>query len=97
MNLSNLSIKRPVATIMLLLIVVVLGVFSVMSIPLDLMPSIELPVAMVMTTYSNSSPEEVESMVTEPLESALAAVEGLETLIQYGGNIYCSCAVRYGY
>ena len=83
MNLSNLSIKRPVATIMLLLIVVVLGVFSVMSIPLDLMPSIELPVAMVMTTYSNSSPEEVESMVTEPLESALAAVEGLETLISY--------------
>ena len=68
---------------MLLLIVVVLGVFSVISIPLDLMPAIELPVAMVMTTYSNSSPEEVESMVTAPLESALASVEGLETMISY--------------
>lgn len=56
MNLSTLAIKRPVATVMLLLIVVVLGVFSVISIPLDLMPAIELPVAMVMTTYSNSSP-----------------------------------------
>ena len=68
---------------MLLLIVVVLGVFSVISIPLDLMPAIELPVAMVMTTYSNSSPEEVESMVTEPLESVLASVEGLEAIISY--------------
>lgn len=83
MNLSTLAIKRPVATVMLLLIVVVLGVFSVISIPLDLMPAIELPVAMVMTTYSNSSPEEVESMVTAPLESALASVEGLEAMISY--------------
>lgn len=83
MNLSTLAIKRPVATVMLLLIVVVLGVFSVISIPLDLMPAIELPVAMVMTTYSNSSPEEVESMVTAPLESALASVEGLEAIISY--------------
>ena len=78
MNLSTISIKRPVATVMILLIVVVLGIFSVIGIPLDLMPDIELPVAVVMTSYSNSSPEEVESMVTVPIESALASVD-LET------------------
>ena len=64
MNLSSLSIRRPVAAGMVLIMVIMLGAFALFSIPMDLMPNIELPVAMVMTTYSNSSPEEVESMVT---------------------------------
>ncbi len=95
MNLSTLSIKRPVATVMILLIVVILGAFSMMSIPLDLMPDIELPVAMVMTTYANSSPEEVETMVTAPLESALASVEGLEALISYSMDSTSIIAVQF--
>ncbi len=95
MNLSSLSIKRPVATAMLLVIVIVLGVFSLTSIPMDLMPNIELPVAMVMTTYSNSSPEEVESMVTKPVESALASVEGMENLISYSMEGMSIVAVQF--
>lgn len=95
MNLSSLSIKRPVATAMLLVIVLVLGVFSLTSIPMDLMPSIELPVAMVMTTYSNSSPEEVESMITKPIESALASVEGLEALMSYSMEGMSIVAVQF--
>ena len=95
MNLSTISIKRPVATVMILLIVVVLGIFSVIGIPLDLMPDIELPVAVVMTSYSNSSPEEVESMVTVPIESALASVEGMEKLISYSMEGVSLVAVQF--
>ncbi|MBQ2748003.1 MAG: efflux RND transporter permease subunit, partial [Firmicutes bacterium] len=95
MNLSSLSIRRPVATIMILLIVVVLGVSSMFNIPLDLMPEIELPIAMVMTTYSNSSPEEVESMITVPVESALASVEGLDSLISYSMEGMSIVAVQF--
>ena len=83
MNLSSLSIKRPVATIMILLMIVVLGAVAMFSIPLDLMPDIEAPVALVTTTYSGASPEEVESMVTETLEASLASVEDLDTLYSY--------------
>ena len=83
MNLSSLSIKRPVATIMLTLMVVVLGIYSMISMPKDLMPEIDMPVAMVMTTYGGASPSEVESMVTEPVEQALASVEDLEQMISY--------------
>ncbi len=83
MSLAKITIKRPVATVMILLIVVVLGMYSMLTIPMDLMPEIELPIAMVMTTYGASAPEEVESMVTEPLEGALASVEGLKTLMSY--------------
>ncbi len=80
MNLSSMSIKRPVATIMLMLMVVVLGVFSFFSMPRDLMPKIELPMALVLCTYENAAPQEVESLVTKPLETALASVEGLDAM-----------------
>ncbi|HZK87675.1 MAG TPA: efflux RND transporter permease subunit [Anaerovoracaceae bacterium] len=80
MNISSLAIKRPVATIMLLLMVVVVGFSSLTGIPLDLLPKIEYPVALVMTSYPNASPEEVESMITKPIEQALATVEGLDQL-----------------
>lgn len=83
MNLSSLSIKRPVATIMLTLMVVVVGIYSMLSIPKDLMPEIEMPVALVMTTYGGASPAEVETMVTEPVEQALASVENLEEMASY--------------
>ena len=95
MNLASLSIKRPVATAMLLVMVIVLGLFSLTSIPMDLMPSIELPIAMVMTTYSNTSPEEIENMVTKPLESALASVQGLEALISYSMEGMSVVAVQF--
>ena len=80
MNLSHISIKRPVATIMLMLMVVVLGIFSFFSMPKDLMPKIDFPMAIVMCSYENAAPQEVESMVTKPLELALASVEGLDTM-----------------
>ena len=83
MNLSEISIKRPVATIMLVLMVVVLGVYSFINTPKDLMPDIELPVAIVMTTYNGASPEEVESMITDPIEQSLASVENLDTMVSY--------------
>ena len=80
MNLSSLAIKRPVATIMLMLMVVVVGIAAITGIPLDLLPKIEYPVALVMTNYPNASPEEVESIITKPVEQALATVEGLDQL-----------------
>lgn len=80
MNLSNISIKRPVATIMIMLMVVVLGVSAFIGIQQDLFPDIKYPVALVMTNYDDASPEEVETMVTKPIEQALASVEGLDEM-----------------
>lgn len=80
MNFSSVWVKRPVTTVMLLLIVVLLGVTSLFGIPMDLMPDMEIPVAIVMTSYPNASPQEVETMITQPMESALASVEGLDTM-----------------
>lgn len=82
-NFSKTTIKRPVATIMITLMIVVVGISAILNIPRDLMPNIELPVAMVITSYSNASPEEMESLITEPVEQALASVENLDEMNSY--------------
>ncbi len=80
MKLHELSIKRPVSVVMCVLIVLILGLISLSRIPMNLMPDMELPVAAVMTTYSGAGPEEVESIVTETIENAIASVEGVENI-----------------
>ncbi len=78
MKISNLSIKRPVTVIMLTLIVIMLGIVSLMNLSVDLYPEINVPVAIVSTNYSGAGPQEIENLVTRPLEGALATVSGLE-------------------
>ncbi|RCX15448.1 HAE1 family hydrophobic/amphiphilic exporter-1 [Anaerobacterium chartisolvens] len=80
MNISELSIKRPVTIIMCMLIVVVFGAVSFMRIPMDLMPSMDLPMAIVSTTYSGVGPEEVENFVTKNVESAMATVNNMKSI-----------------
>ncbi len=74
MNLPDLSIRRPVAIVMVFLLVVVLGVVSLGRLSLDLMPKMTIPVAAVITTYEGAGPYEVENMITRPLEESLATV-----------------------
>jgi HAE1 family hydrophobic/amphiphilic exporter-1 len=77
-NISELSIKRPVTIVMLIMIIVVLGVVSFINIPIDLMPSMDIPIAIVVTSYEGVGPEEVENFVTKVVESALATVSDLK-------------------
>ena len=60
--------------------VLVLGVVSFTKMQTDLLPNMNLPYVLVMTTYGGASPEEVETSVTRPVEQALASVSGLETM-----------------
>lgn len=78
MNPARFTVKRPVFTIMVTLIVMLLGGISLIRLPVDLMPDISYPTLSVSTRYENASPEEVEEMVTRPVEQALSAVPGVE-------------------
>jgi HAE1 family hydrophobic/amphiphilic exporter-1 len=78
---SRISINRPVTTAMFVLIIILVGAVSLLGIPMDLLPDIEFPVAIVFVQYPNAGPEEVESMVTKPLEQALASVENMENIM----------------
>lgn len=78
--MSHFSIRRPVFTFVTMLLVIILGVVSLLNIPLKLIPEISPPVGMVVTTYPGASPEEVLEKVTKPLEGNLATLPGIKTM-----------------
>ncbi len=78
MNLSKFTVKRPVFTTMAILIVVFLGFISFGDLGLDLLPDLEFPIVAVITEYEGAAPEEIETMVTRPIEDTVGTVDGLE-------------------
>ncbi|MFN2363911.1 MAG: efflux RND transporter permease subunit, partial [Halarsenatibacteraceae bacterium] len=78
MNLSKFTVKRPVFTTMAILIVVFLGFVSFGDLGLDLLPDLEFPIVAVITDYEGAAPEEIETMVTRPIEDTVGTVDGLE-------------------
>lgn len=80
MNISKISVKRPVTVIMVTLIIVIMGAVSLSMLAVDLFPSIEFPVALVVTQFEGAGPKEIEKMVGKPIEDSLATLEGLETI-----------------
>jgi len=80
MNLSEFSIKRPIFVSMLILVVLVLGFIALSRLPVDLMPDITYPTLNVSTSYPNTAPEEMEQIITRPIEEALSSVPGVEEI-----------------
>ena len=78
MNIARFSVHRPVFTTMVVLIVIILGGISLSHLPVDLMPDISYPTLSISTSYESASPEEIEELVTLPVEQAMAAVPGVE-------------------
>ncbi len=80
MNLAQFSVRRPVFTTMVTLILIVLGAVSLSRLQIDLMPSIELPTASVRTEYEGASPEVMERLITQIMEEIVATVPGVEEI-----------------
>ncbi|MFH0822796.1 MAG: efflux RND transporter permease subunit, partial [Pseudomonadota bacterium] len=70
-------LRHPVAVVACFAVVVLTGVLSVATLPVELLPSLSIPRLVVRTTYGDASPEEVESLVTRPVEEAVATVSGV--------------------
>ncbi|HEU5260783.1 MAG TPA: efflux RND transporter permease subunit [Gemmatimonadales bacterium] len=80
MFLSELSIKRPVLTTMMMAALLVLGLFSYRRLSIDLWPDVEFPFLVIQTRYSGASPESVEREVTKQIEEAVNPVEGVKEI-----------------
>ncbi|MGQ9618795.1 MAG: efflux RND transporter permease subunit [Candidatus Aminicenantia bacterium] len=78
MTISEFSIKRPVFTIMFTFIIIILWLISLGRLPIDLMPEITYPTLSKMTSYPNTAPEEIEQLITRPIEEAMSSVPGVE-------------------
>lgn len=80
MKLHELSVKRPIAVTMAVLIFVVIGVYSLSMLPVEMMPEMEMNYALVFTSYSNAGSSEVETLVTKTIEGAISSVSGIDTV-----------------
>ncbi|MEA4905326.1 MAG: efflux RND transporter permease subunit [Petrimonas sp.] len=80
MKLPEIGVKKPVATTMLFLAIIMLGLVSLKMLPLDIMPEMEFPSITVITIYPGASANEVEEQVTKPLETILSAAEHLSEI-----------------
>lgn len=77
---SKYSVKKPLTVIVTAVLVGILGIISFTKMTTDLLPEMDLPYVIVMTTYPGASPEKVESSVTKPLEQTLATTSGIKNI-----------------
>lgn len=80
MSIYSTSVKRPVTTILIFVGLMVMGLYSLVQLPVDLYPEMELPFVVVMTTYPGASASDIESNVTRPLENSLNSVSKLKEI-----------------
>lgn len=80
MWLTRLSIFRPVTITMVVLALVVLGLVSMSRVPVDLYPDIEFPWVTVVASYPGAGPQEIETLVTKPLEDAVSTISGVKNV-----------------
>jgi HAE1 family hydrophobic/amphiphilic exporter-1 len=80
MPLTRISVHHPVFTTMMMVTILVVGLFSYRQLGLDQFPRVDVPIVVVTTTYDGATPETVETIVTRPIEEALNAISGLDSL-----------------
>jgi HAE1 family hydrophobic/amphiphilic exporter-1 len=80
MSIYSASVKRPVTTILIFVALIVMGLYSLVKLPVDLYPEMELPFVVVYTSYPGASASDIESNVTRPLESSLNSVSNLKEI-----------------
>jgi hydrophobic/amphiphilic exporter-1 (mainly G- bacteria), HAE1 family len=97
MKISLLAVRRPIFTIMVVLIVILLGIISLLRLPIDLMPDISYPTISVSCSYANAGPEEIEELITRPIEQALSAVPGVEEITSTSSEGQSSVRVTFSW
>lgn len=97
MGLTKLSLKRPVSTLLLVLALAVFGFSSLLSLRLELMPDMDMPIMMVMTIYPGADPESVETLVSGEIEGQVASLSGVDTVMSYSRENISMVLLQYDY
>ena len=80
MNVSETAVRRGVTFTMAFLMIVGFGLYSLSRLSLDLYPDVSLPTVVVITNYTGASPEDIETLVTRPIEGAVASAKDAEEI-----------------
>ena len=93
--LSKFSVKKPMTVFVCVIIVIVLGVVSFTKMTPDLLPNMDFPYAMIMTTYVGQTPETVEATVTKPLEQSLSTIDGVKEITSNSAQNYSMLVIEF--
>ncbi|MDC7127414.1 MAG: efflux RND transporter permease subunit [Spirochaetales bacterium] len=91
------AINRPIGTIMIFLAIILSGIISLLSRPIEFLPDIQIPTIVVSTVYPSASPEDVRKLVTIPLENALSSVKGLKKIKSVSRNSISTIELNLGW
>ena len=80
MGATRLAINRPIAILMIVAAFFVLGLVSYFRLPAELNPKVDFPVVSVNTTYAGTNPQEMETLITKPIEDSISGVSGLKQI-----------------
>ena len=94
MWISNTSIKRPVFATMVILSFMVLGIVSMSRLGVDLFPSVNFPFITVTVPYPGAAPEEVETLVTKPIEDAVAGINGVKRIESHSRESFAQVGIE---
>lgn len=83
MNLPKFSVDRPVTILMLFIALIVIGIISYQGLGLDLLPDLSFPISAVIVSYPGVAPEEIETLITIPLEEAVSTISRIDTITSY--------------
>ena len=93
--LSKFSVKKPMTVFVCVVIIIVLGVVSFLKMTPDLLPNMDFPYVMIMTTYGGQTPETVESTVTKPLEQSISTIDGVKDITSNSAENYSVLIIEF--
>lgn len=93
--LSKFSVKKPMTVFVCVVIVIVLGVVSFLKMTPDLLPNMDFPYAMIMTTYGGQTPETVEATVAKPLEQSISTIDGVKDITSNSAENYSVLIIEF--
>ncbi len=76
-NISAWSIRKPLGSVVLMLVLMILGALSLAKLPITRLPNVDLPVVLIIISQFGAAPSELETQVTKPVEDAVSGVEGV--------------------
>ena len=97
MNLARGSVLRPVAVVMRIAALVLLGAVCLTKLPVDLLPNVSIPTVSIVTQWPNVAPEEIESQVTRPIEEAVSAAPNVSTVQSTSSDGVSTVRVQFGW
>jgi len=95
MGLTKLAIARPIVICMLFAALLVIGVKSYFGMAVDLYPKVNIPYVIVTTVYPGAGPEEIETLVSKPVEDAIGSVNGLKNIESYSQEGISAVAIEF--